>query len=63
MSSSEFGLTNEELVYELHSILHSYILDIFTYGIYTSIYFVALYLTRMSSIFSVQSLFSEVRGL
>ena len=45
-SSSEFGLTENEIIYELASILHSGILDILAYGIYTAIFFVALYLTR-----------------
>ena len=46
MSSSVFGMPEEEVVYQLSSTLHSYILDILGYGMYTSVYFVALYLTR-----------------
>lgn len=45
-SSSELGLTENEIIYQLASILHSGILDILAYGIYTAIFFVALYLTR-----------------
>lgn len=44
-SDSNFGLTETEIVYELGHILHSNILDILAYGIYTAIFFVALYLT------------------
>ena len=61
-SSSEFGLTEEQIVYELASVLHSYILDILGYGIYTSIYFVAVYLICTSSLLtqfqSLQCMFS-----
>ena len=46
MSSSVFGMSEAEVVYQLSSTLHSYILDILGYGMYTSVYFVALYLTR-----------------
>lgn len=53
---SKYGLTDEDIVYELGSVLHSYILDILGYGIYTGIYFVALYLTCTSFIFNRQFL-------
>lgn len=48
MSSLEFGLTEKQVVYEIATTLHSGILDILGYGIYTGVYFVALYLTRKS---------------
>lgn len=51
MSSPEFGLTEQQVIYELATRLHSGILDILGYGIYTGVYFVALYLTRKSCTF------------
>ena len=45
-SDSNYGLTDKQILYELGSNLHSNILDILVYGIYTGVYFVALYLTR-----------------
>ena len=48
-SGSQFGLTEEEVVYELSTGLHAKILEILGYGIYTSVYFVALYMTCTSS--------------
>lgn len=48
-SDSPFGLTDNEVVYELSFTFHSYILEFLAWGIYTTIYFVALYLTCTSS--------------
>lgn len=44
-SDANFGLTDEHVVYELAAVLHFYLLDILGYGVYTSVYFVSLYLT------------------
>ena len=48
-SDSNLVLTDEQVVYELSSVFHSGIIDIVGYGIYTSIYFVAVYLICTSS--------------
>lgn len=46
MALSDFNMTENEAEYLLGSLLHCYILEILAYGIYTVMYFVALYLTR-----------------
>lgn len=55
-SDPNLGLTDTEVVYELSSQFHSLILEIMGYGIYTTVYFVALYLTCMSSFLCLTSI-------
>ena len=46
MALSDFGMTKSDAEYILGSLLHSTILEILAYGIYTSVYCVAMYLIR-----------------
>lgn len=50
MSLSDIGVTEQDAQYILGTFLHSWILQIFAYGIYTVVYCVALCLTCKLSI-------------
>lgn len=50
MSLSDFGMTVDDAKYILGSELHSDILEVLAYGMYTVIYCVALYLICMVSL-------------